>query len=131
MVLHAMRFSLLTGSTKLEEADARQLRGQPREFDVPPGVALVPMDLKTGRRGAGPCGRVVTGAFLAGTEPSQDCSGEVAAVTELPFYLQRPAYSPRDTEGTVLGQPLPWRPYEESDEEGEETEENPPGPSDN
>jgi penicillin-binding protein 1A len=101
-----------------EQADARHLRGEPKEFDVPPGVVLVPMDLQTGRRGEGPCVRVVEGAFLAGTEPTQDCSGEVAAVTELPFYLQRPAYSPRDAEqGIALGQPLPWKPYEEPEEE--------------
>lgn len=109
------------------KADEKKLRGEPKEFEVPPGVVLVPMDLKTGRRGTGPCVRVVEAAFLAGTEPTQDCSGEVAAVTDLPFYLQRPAYSPRDTEqGTSLGRPLPWKAYEEPVEE--KPQENPPAP---
>jgi len=75
--------------TRVDEA---KLRGTPREFDVPPGVVVVPMDLKTGRRGEGPCSKVVMGAFLAGTEPSQDCNGATVAVSRLPFYLQRPAF---------------------------------------
>jgi penicillin-binding protein 1A len=75
--------------TRVDEA---KLRGTPREFDVPPGVVVVPMDLKTGRRGEGPCSKVVMGAFLAGTEPSQDCNGVTVAVSRLPFYLQRPAF---------------------------------------
>jgi hypothetical protein len=109
------------------KADERSLRGDPKEFESPPGVVIVPVDLHTGRRGAGPCVRVVRGAFLAGTEPTQDCSGEVTAVSELPFYLQRPAYSARDTEGAALGKPLPWRPSEEEEEDttGETT---PPSP---
>jgi penicillin-binding protein 1A len=109
------------------KADERSLRGDPKEFESPPGVVIVPVDLHTGRRGAGPCVRVVRGAFLAGTEPTQDCSGEVTAVSELPFYLQRPAYRARDTEGAALGKPLPWRPSEEEEEDttGETT---PPSP---
>jgi membrane carboxypeptidase/penicillin-binding protein len=76
----------------VNRVDEAKLRGTPREFDVPAGVVLVPMDLKTGRRGEGPCAKVVTGAFLAGTEPAQDCNGVSVAVSQLPFYLQRPAF---------------------------------------
>lgn len=95
-------------------ADEKGLRGDPKEFDTPPGVVIVPMDLQTGRRGAGPCSRVVQGAFVSGTEPTQDCSGEVTAVAELPFYLQRPAYTPRDAERSGAGAALPWKAYEEN-----------------
>lgn len=82
----------------VNRVDEAKLRGAPREFDVPPGVTLVPMDLKTGRRGEGPCAKVVTGAFLTGTEPRQNCSGEVVAVSQLPFYLQRPAFAQEGSE---------------------------------
>ena len=82
----------------VNRADEAKLRGTPREFDVPPGVTLVPMDLKTGRRGEGPCAKVVTGAFLTGTEPRQNCIGEVVAVSQLPFYLQRPAFAQEGAE---------------------------------
>jgi penicillin-binding protein 1A len=108
-----------------QKADEKGLRGEPKEFDVPPGVAIVPMDLHTGRRGAGPCRRVVQGAFLSGTEPTQDCSGEVTAVAELPFYLQRPAYTPRDAERAGAGAGLPWRAYDESVEPPAVTPPNP------
>ncbi|MGK2859669.1 MAG: penicillin-binding protein 1A [Thermoanaerobaculia bacterium] len=77
----------------INRVDEAKLRGTPREFDVPPGVTLVPMDLQTGRRGEGPCAKVVTGAFLEGTEPRMNCSGEGVAVSQLPFYLQRPAFA--------------------------------------
>ncbi|MBI2213721.1 MAG: PBP1A family penicillin-binding protein [Acidobacteria bacterium] len=76
----------------INRIDEAKLRGTPKEFDVAPGVVQVPMDLKTGRRGEGPCAKVVMGAFLAGTEPSQDCNGGSVAVSQLPFYLQRPAF---------------------------------------
>ncbi len=82
----------------VNRVDESKLRGTPREFDVPPGISLVPMDLKTGRRGVGPCAKVVMGAFLSGTEPRQDCSGGAVAVSQLPFYLQRPAFAPDGAE---------------------------------
>jgi membrane carboxypeptidase/penicillin-binding protein len=68
------------------------------EFEMPAGVVIVPMDLKTGRRGSGPCGRVVMEAFVAGQEPDKDCSGATVAVSKLPFYLQRPFYQAKETE---------------------------------
>jgi len=62
---------------------------------------IVPMDLKTGRRGAGPCARVVMEAFIAGQEPDKDCSGSTVAVSKLPYYLQRPFYQPKEFEPTL------------------------------
>jgi len=70
------------------------------EFDMPPGVVMVAMDLKTGRRGIGPCERVITEAFIAGQEPDKDCSGDNVAVSKLPYYLQRPFYQPKEAEPT-------------------------------
>lgn len=82
--------------------DIDKLRGEPKaEFEMPPGVVIVPMDLRSGRRGVGPCGRVVKEAFITGTEPNRDCSGSVVAVAKLPYYLQRPFYQPKETEPTV------------------------------
>lgn len=79
--------------------DQEKLRGEPKKnFDVPPGIVIVPMELKTGRRGMGPCERVVQEAFIAGTEPDKDCSGSAVAVSKLPFYLQRAFYQPKESE---------------------------------
>ncbi|MBV9495753.1 MAG: hypothetical protein JOZ54_16015, partial [Acidobacteria bacterium] len=55
---------------------------------------------KTGRRGTGPCERVVMQAFVAGQEPDHDCSGATVAVSKLPYYLQRPFYQPKESEPT-------------------------------
>lgn len=81
---------------ELEAAKLRQ--GAKLKFEVPPGVVLVPMDLQSGRRGVGPCGRVIEEAFIAGTEPDKDCSGASVAVTKLPYYLQRQFYEPKESE---------------------------------
>ncbi len=82
--------------------DAEKLRGAPKEnFDMPPGIVVVPMDLKTGHLGEGPCGRVVDEAFIAGTEPEKDCSGQLQEVIKLPYYLQRPFYEPKESEPIV------------------------------
>ena len=70
------------------------------DFEPPPGVVIVPMDLTTGRRGTGPCSRVVMNAFIAGQEPDKDCSGAGVNVAKLPFYLQRPMYQPKEGEPT-------------------------------
>lgn len=80
--------------------DQQKLR-DPEEnesFEVPSGVVIVPMELKTGRRGVGPCSRVIYEAFIAGTEPDKDCSGSEVAVSDLPYYLQRPFYQPKELE---------------------------------
>lgn len=83
-----------------KKLDELKLRTPRPDFDQPPGVVLVPMDLKTGRRGAGPCERVIQEAFIAGQEPDKDCSGATVAVSKLPYYLQRPFYQPKELEPT-------------------------------
>lgn len=80
----------------LETAKLRE--GAKLKFEVPPGVVLLKMDLQSGRRGVGPCGRVIEEAFVSGTEPNKDCSGASVAVTKLPFYLQRQFYEPKEAE---------------------------------
>jgi len=84
----------------MKQIDVAKLRTPKPEFDAPPGVVIVPMDLKSGRRGIGPCDRVVMEAFIAGQEPDKDCSGAQVAVSKLPYYLQRPFYQPKELEPT-------------------------------
>jgi len=84
----------------VKQIDAMKLRTTKPDFDAPPGIVVVPMDLTSGRRGTGPCGRVVMEAFIAGQEPDKDCSGATVAVSKLPYYLQRPFYQPKESEPT-------------------------------
>jgi penicillin-binding protein, 1A family len=78
---------------------AEKVIAQPKpEFDSPAGIVIVPMDLKTGRRGIGPCSRIVMEAFVAGQEPDKDCGGATVVVSKLPFYLQRPFYQAKEAE---------------------------------
>ncbi|MEO6259472.1 MAG: PBP1A family penicillin-binding protein, partial [Thermoanaerobaculia bacterium] len=83
-----------------KQMEVRKLRAARPDFDVPSGIVMVPMDLKTGRRGVGPCTRVVMEAFIAGQEPDKDCSGATVAVSKLPYYLQRPFYQAKELEPT-------------------------------
>lgn len=83
-----------------KQLDVLKLRTPRPSFDAPPGIVIVPMDLKTGRRGVGPCGKVIMEAFIAGQEPDKDCSGATVAVSKLPYYLQRPFYQPKELEPT-------------------------------
>jgi penicillin-binding protein 1A len=83
-----------------KKLDELKLRTPRPDFDQPQGIVLLPMDLQTGRRGTGPCGRVVIEAFIAGQEPDKDCSGASVAVSKLPYYLQRPYYQPKELEPT-------------------------------
>jgi penicillin-binding protein 1A len=83
-----------------KQIDALKLRTSRPEFDMPPGVVIVPMDLKSGRRGTGPCDRVIMEAFIAGQEPDKDCSGASVQVSKLPYYLQAPFYQPKELEPT-------------------------------
>lgn len=83
-----------------EKFEQMKLRTPKQDFDVPPGVVIVPMDLKSGRRGIGPCARVIMEAFIAGQEPDKDCSGATVAVSKLPYYLQRAFYQPKELEPT-------------------------------
>ncbi len=84
-----------------KQIDNLKLRTTRPDFEAPPGIVVVPMDLKTGRRGVGPCARVVMEAFIAGQEPDKDCSGSTVAVAKLPYYLQRPFYQPKELEPTL------------------------------
>jgi penicillin-binding protein 1A len=85
-----------------KQIDAAKLRTPRPDFEQPQGIVIVPMDLKTGRRGIGPCARVVMEAFVAGQEPDKDCSGATVAVSKLPYYLQRPFYQPKEAEPAEL-----------------------------
>ena len=83
-----------------KQFEDQKLRVAKKDFEMPSGVVIVPMDLKSGRRGIGPCARVVMQAFVAGQEPNQDCSGASVEVSKLPYYLQRPFYQPKESEPT-------------------------------
>jgi penicillin-binding protein 1A len=83
-----------------KQFEEKKLRAAKPDFDVPPGVTVVPMDLYSGRRGTGPCSRVVMQAFVSGQEPDKDCSGASVHVSKLPYYLQRPFYTPKEAEPT-------------------------------
>jgi penicillin-binding protein 1A len=98
-----------------KQFEEKKLRAAKPDFEAPAGVVVVPMDLKTGRRGTGPCGRVVKQAFIAGQEPDKDCSGEGVNVARLPYYLQRSMYQPKEGEPT---QPV----NDESAQSGESAE---------
>ena len=86
-----------------KQFEEQKLRVAKEDFDAPPGVVIVPMDLPTGRRGSGPCTRVVMDAFVAGQEPDKDCNGATVEVSKLPYYLQRPFYQPKEAEPTQRG----------------------------
>ncbi|HUO85468.1 MAG TPA: PBP1A family penicillin-binding protein [Thermoanaerobaculia bacterium] len=93
--------------------DELGLRGEPVDrFEMPPGIIEVAMDLKTGRRGVGPCGRVVMEAFVAGTEPARDCAGEPVAVSQPLFEEQRPVVGPPTLEPQDAIEAAPAAPEE-------------------
>ncbi len=83
-----------------KQFEEQKLRAAKPDFEPPPGVVIVPMDLHSGRRGTGPCGRVIKEAFIAGQEPDKDCSGSSVNVAKLPYYLQRPMYQAKEGEPT-------------------------------
>ncbi|MDP9192907.1 MAG: PBP1A family penicillin-binding protein [Acidobacteriota bacterium] len=83
-----------------KQFEEQKLRVGKKDFEAPPGVVIVPMDLPSGRRGVGPCARVVMQAFVAGQEPDKDCSGASVQVAKLPYYLQRPLYQAKEGEPT-------------------------------
>jgi penicillin-binding protein 1A len=83
-----------------KQFEEQKLRVGKPDFEPPPGVVVVPMDLPSGRRGVGPCSRVVMQAFVAGQEPDKDCSGGSVQVAKLPYYLQRPMYQAKEGEPT-------------------------------
>lgn len=83
-----------------KQFETQKLRVAKPDFEPPAGVVIVPMDLPSGRRGTGPCSRVVMQAFVAGQEPDKDCSGASVQVSKLPYYLQRQFYQPKEAEPT-------------------------------
>ncbi|HEX6085030.1 MAG TPA: PBP1A family penicillin-binding protein [Thermoanaerobaculia bacterium] len=83
-----------------KQFEEEKIRVAKPDFEAPSGVVVVPMDLYSGRRGTGPCSRVVMNAFVAGQEPDKDCSGASVQVSKLPYYLQRPFYTPKEAEPT-------------------------------
>jgi penicillin-binding protein 1A len=83
-----------------KQFEEKKMREAKPDFEIPPGVTVVPMDLYSGRRGTGPCSRVVMQAFVSGQEPDKDCSGASVHVSKLPYYLQRPFYTPKEAEPT-------------------------------
>jgi hypothetical protein len=80
------------------------------------------MDLKSGRRGTGGCGKVIEEAFVAGTEPEHDCSGSSVEVTRLPYYLQQPFYTPKEHEPNQPATDASAQPGESSDSPTPSTE---------
>ena len=87
------------------------------DFETPPGIVFVPIDLATGYRATPSCGKVVLAAFVNGTQPTELCGDQPHAVSSLPHYLQRAVYTPkrgeppgneyRLTDAPRLAPPLP------------------------
>jgi len=109
---------------KFEEMKLRTPRPN---FDAPPGIVMVPMDLTTGRRGVGPCTRVVMEAFVAGQEPDKDCSGASVEVSKLPYYLQRPFYQPKEAEPTQIANDASAQTGESAESPAPNVDQKPPG----
>jgi len=65
------------------------------DFDVPQGIVFVPFDLATGYRATPSCSKVVLGAFVNGTQPTELCGDRPHAVSTLPHYLQKAVYAPK------------------------------------
>jgi len=70
------------------------------DYEVPPGIVFVPFDLATGYRATPGCSKVVLGAFVNGTQPTELCGDRPHAVTNLPHYLQKAIYAPKRGEPT-------------------------------
>lgn len=68
--------------------DLKLVGEESKEFPMPPGMVVVPMELASGRRGVGPCGRVVQQAFISGTEPDRTCGGEIVGVSNMTAPVQ-------------------------------------------
>jgi penicillin-binding protein 1A len=106
--------------------DALKLRTPRPSFDRPPGVVIVPMDLQSGRRGIGPCSKVVMEAFIQGQEPDKDCSGASVEVSKLPYYLQRPFYQPKEAEPTQAANDASAQAGESAESPAPNVDEKPP-----
>lgn len=71
------------------------------DYDVPPGIVFVPIDLMTGYRATPGCAKVVLTAFVNGTQPTEFCGDHPHAVSNLPHYLQKAAYTPKRGESSA------------------------------
>src|SRR5207247_10950553 len=109
----------------VKQLDAMKLRTPRPDFEQPPGVVVVPMDLTSGRRGVGPCSRVVMEAFVAGQEPDKDCNGGTVAVSKLPYYLQRPFYQAKEAEPFQAANDASARSGESAESPAPDVEESP------
>ena len=67
------------------------------EFAPPAGVVTQAVEYRSGLLPGG-SGRVVEEAFVQGTEPVQQASGETALIQNLPWYQQRAFYLPKEGE---------------------------------
>ena len=67
------------------------------DFAPPPGVVTQAVEYRSGLLPGG-TGRVVEEAFVQGTEPVQQASGETALIQNLPWYQQRAFYLPKEGE---------------------------------
>jgi penicillin-binding protein 1A len=91
---------------KMKDAD---LVKETDDFDVPQGVVFVPVDLRTGYRATPSCGKVVTMAFVNGTQPTDFCGDRPHSVSTLPHYLQKAIYAPKrgEPKGEEVDLPVP------------------------
>ena len=113
---------------KMKEAG---MIGPQDDFEAPPGVVFVPIDLATGYRATPGCSKVVLAAFVNGTQPTELCGDQPHAVTNLPQYLQKAIYAPKRGEPTgdkitLTDAPIPTGPSPMQEKSGG-AEGGPPG----
>jgi len=99
-----------------KQLDTLKLRTTRPEFDIPPGVVIVPMDLKTGRRGTGPCDKVIMEAFHRRPRARQ---GLLRRVRRSQQAAVLPAGAILPAEGTGSRLSLPMTPAPQSGESAE------------
>jgi penicillin-binding protein 1A len=77
-------------------------------FPVPPGVVFRDIDYYSGLLPAGGT-RTVKEAFVAGTEPARESTGQWSTITSLPWFQQKSFYIPKEGE-KMPGPPPPGPP---------------------
>ncbi len=68
------------------------------KFVAPPGVSFVTVEKHTGLVATPAAEETLVEAFLRGTEPEKTYEARWRSIMELPWYQQRPFYTPRDRE---------------------------------
>ncbi len=98
---------------------------QGAKFSQPPGTALVQIEYATGLLPGPGADRVITEAFIQGTQPARQFEPEWHRVLQMPWYQQRPFYIPKagermpeDVEDWTLVQEA-WTEKDEKEEERE------------